>query len=373
MDVAQASATIEASFRQQVQGNPKARNAYLLVDSEALGVHLDLAAGTTEGQPADPRQASYMASVGKLFTATLIAILQEQGALAFDDPIERFLDAELMDGLHVHKGHDYSSAIQVRHLLNQTSGLYDNFWPLLEKLRHDPAFAMSPRDAVLWGKQNLSPKFPPGRKLYYTDTNYHLLGLIIEAISGRPFHEALREHIFAPLGMRHAHVLHSSDPIEPSDYPIADFYAYDTNFLNLKGYAGIDYAGGGVVAPMHDLLIFMKALASHQIIKPDTLEQMKSDKARFNIGIDYGYGIWQYTTIPLLLPKQFNAWGVVGATGAFMFHHPLTSSYIIGAFNDLSYMRKAIRFMFFKVIKPLTKLHAARMRDTKPAVRFPAR
>jgi D-alanyl-D-alanine carboxypeptidase len=73
------------------------------------------------------------------------------------------------------------------------------------------------------------------------------------------------------------------------------------------------------------------------------------------IGFKYGYSIWKPITIPLLMPKKYNSWGCVGVTGAFMFYHQLTQSYIIGTFNDSSYSGKAIQFMFSNIINELLK------------------
>lgn len=101
-------AQIEHNFRKFAQKNKKVRNAYLLVHSEKLDVHINLAQGKTNGQPANTAQASHMASVGKLFASTVIGILHDKGLLAYDDKIINYLDADIMSGLHVYKGVDYS-------------------------------------------------------------------------------------------------------------------------------------------------------------------------------------------------------------------------------------------------------------------------
>jgi D-alanyl-D-alanine carboxypeptidase len=287
-----------------------------------------------------------MASVGKLFTSVIISMLHEKGELSFEDRINHYLDPELVDGLHVYKGKDYSSEIQIRHLLNQTTGLPDDFYPLFDKLLADHDLDIGPREAVEWAKDNLTPQGVPGKKAYYTDTNYHLLGLIAENIYREPFHAILKKLIFDPVGMKQAYMLHYSEPEEASPHPVAGFYADQTRLNDIKGFAGIDYAGGGVVAPLEDLLLFMKALVGHQLVSKETLARMKSDKARLMPGFDYGYGIWQVHPIPLLIPARYKSWGVLGATGAYMFYHPELDTYVIGNFNHLAWQRKCVRFMF---------------------------
>lgn len=157
----------------------------------------------------------------------------------------------------------------------QTSGLYDVFFPLWEKIMADPAFMISTREAITWGKQHMKPVAKPGTKHYYTDTNYYLLGFIVESVTGKPFYQAMHEMIFDTLGMSHAWM--------------------------------------------------------------------------------HGYSIWKPRIIPLLMPSQLYCWGCVGVTGAFMFFHPGTESYIIGTFNDFAYRGKTLTFMAQKVIKVLVE------------------
>ena len=355
MTTAEAMSRSESDFRKQVQRSPTPRNAYLRVYSPKLGVDLGIAEGRTGDTVADIRQPVHLASVGKLFTATIVGILNERGALSFSDPVSRYLDAELMSGLHVLDGSDHSNEIQVRHLLNQTSGLDDAFWPLMQELQRDPSMRMSPREAVEWGKRNLSPNSKPGEKHHYTDTNYYLLGLIVEAITGRPFHEALHEFIFEPLGMQSAYMQGYSEPAAPDGYPPAQIFLEDTDYTDIPGFAEIDYAGGGVRATLEDYLKFMTALVNGNLVTAETLETMKSDDAPSMPGIRYGYAIWKFVTVPVLAPAKFNCWGCVGVTGAFMFYHPLTDSYLIGSFNDTRYKSRALRFMLSKVVRPLLK------------------
>jgi D-alanyl-D-alanine carboxypeptidase len=357
MDRATVESTIESRFRKKVQRSAKVRNAYLLVHSDKLNIHMNLAEGKTGNVDAHPKQPLHLASVGKLFTATITGILHDRGELAFDDRISKYLDRELMDKLHVYKGKDYSDDIKISHLLKQTSGLNDVFYNLYEKLLKEPQ-VISPRDAVLWGKENLKPKAEPGKRHFYTDTNYYLLGLIIENITGKPYHEVLHQFIFNPLGMKNAYMHGFSQPAVPSEFPAARLYIKNVDLFTVEGLAQIDYAGGGVVAPAEEFLLFMKALLNHRLVKKETLQQMLNDDIPMGFptpGFNYGYSIWKFKTIPVLLPEKLTCWGCVGATGAFMFYHPKTESIIIGSFNDFSFRSKALQFMVGGVVKTLLK------------------
>lgn len=350
---------IERIFRQQVNSDKKVKNAYLLVHSEKLGVDINIAEGKTGEIQANPKQANHLASVGKLFTATVTSMLHDKGLLSFEDKIVKYLDTELMSGLHVYKGKDYSGDISIKHLLNQTSGLNDVFFPLLKKLMNDPNLELTVRQALEWGKTNLKPVGKPGQKHFYTDTNYYLLGLIIENITKKPFHKAMHEMVLEPLKMDNAYINGFSEPKNKPLYPPAHIFLFNNNFIENKRVAKIDYAGGGIVAPLSEYLVFMKALFKGQLVKEATLNKMIYDDIKMGfpaIGFDYGYSVWKPKAIPLLMPKKYFCWGCVGVTGAFMFFHPQTESYVIGTFNDKSYTSKALRFMLTKVIKPLLEM-----------------
>ena len=350
---------IESDFREQAQNDKNVKNAYLLVHSEKLGIDMNIAEGRTGEILTNPKQANHLASVGKLFTATVIGMLHDKGLLDFDDTIPEYLDKDLTHGLHIYKGKDHSNYITIKHLLKQTSGLNDVFFPLFKMMINDPTLEMSVREALEWGKSNLKPVARPGQRHFYTDTNYYLLGLIIENITNKPFNEAVHEMILGPLKMDNAYINGFSEPKDKPKYPPSNIYLFNTNFIENKRIARIDYAGGGVVAPLSEYLVFMKALAKGQLVNEATLNKMIYDDIKMGypaIGFDYGYSVWKPKAIPFLMPKEYFCWGCVGITGAFMFFHPQTDAYVIGTFNDKSYTSKALRFMLMKVIKPLLKI-----------------
>jgi D-alanyl-D-alanine carboxypeptidase len=115
----------------------------------------------------------------------------------------------------------------------------------MDELVADPEFRITPRKAIEWVNKNSEPHFPPGAGFQYTDTNYHLLGLIIEKRTGLPFHEALKQYIYEPLEMKHSSMLHNSEPIEPCSFPIADFDIRGTRLNEVEAYGSLDYAGSG--------------------------------------------------------------------------------------------------------------------------------
>ncbi|UCB42270.1 MAG: beta-lactamase family protein [Dehalococcoidales bacterium] len=361
VDIKNTQKSIEKIFRNTVQKDHKIHNAYLLVHSDKLGIHLNIAEGSTNNIPANENQPYYVASVGKLFTSVLAGVLVEQGKLSYEDTITPYLDEGLLQNLHVVKGRDYTNQIRIRHLLNHTSGIHDYFGDkpkhatlMLEQIVREPSHFWTPREVIQWSKENLNSHFPPGKGFHYSDTGYHLLGLIIEKITSVPFQAALKQYIFQPLEMNHSYLVQHSEPLIKSDHPVANIYIGETRIdVTQHRSLSIDYAGGGIVSTSDDLLKFMKALVKHVIISVDTFEKMK-DWARFFFGIDYGYGIMNIKTIPVFMPKKLNSWGNAGFIGSFLFYNPGMDAYFIGSLNQQGYHVKGVRMML-KVINTLSK------------------
>ncbi|KGR79836.1 serine hydrolase domain-containing protein [Ureibacillus manganicus] len=347
MEKAKVQTGIEQFFKKRVEKDAKIQNAYLRVHSEKHGIDFQMATGK---EAIHSEQPFYIASISKLFTSVLFGQLVEQGYCSYEDKISKYLDAEILTNLHIYKEKDYSNEIKIRHLLNNTSGLNDfvEDKPVKGKsmpdlLVDEPNRIWTPLEVINWAKENMKNHFPPGRGFHYSDTGYHLLGFIIENISGLPFHEVLRKNIFEPLEMKHSH-FSRTEPIEKSPYEVAKFYIRQTDMTNSES-LGILYAGGGIVSTTGDLLTFMKALVNGKMLKKETIEKMKNDCGKFFLGIDYGYGLMNIKTIPLLMPAKYNSWGNAGSTGSFMFYHPATDAYIIGTLNQFGYGQKGIRLM----------------------------
>lgn len=103
-------------------------------------------------------------------------------------------------------------------------------------------------------------------------------------VTGMPFHEALSRTIFQPLQMENAYLLQHSGPLQENTRPMAGVYAADTNLAHYRSLS-VDYAGGGVTAPLEDLLKFMQAVVQGRLLQAETLETMMNDCAKFSLGI----------------------------------------------------------------------------------------
>ncbi len=132
------------------------------------------------------------ASVSKVFTATAVMQLVEQGRLKLDEDINHYLTKFQL-------GHEFAQPVTLHHLLTHTSGLDEHFLS-----------ALSPRNEPLpdlgdYFARHIPPRVaPPGQRLNYSNHGLALAGYVVEAVSGEPFAEYVERHILLPLGMAHS-------------------------------------------------------------------------------------------------------------------------------------------------------------------------
>ena len=145
----------------------------------------------------------YLASVTKIYIATLVMLLSQDRLLSLDDPAARYLPASLVDGIDIYGGHDYSRAVTVRQLVSMTSGIPDYYEEkgkdgktMPDLFIEDPARTWTAGEMINRARTDLTPHFPPGQGLYYSDTNYQLLGKIIENVTRTSLSSALQNYLW---------------------------------------------------------------------------------------------------------------------------------------------------------------------------------
>jgi CubicO group peptidase (beta-lactamase class C family) len=143
------------------------------------------------GVALSPESVFEPGSVTKQFTAAAVLLLEQDGKLAIDDPVRKYIP-ELPD---------YGSTITIRHLLNHTSGLRDwgsvadiGGWPR-ETRAHSNANVL---DIAI---RQRALNYKPGAEYSYTNTGYNLLAILVGRVAGKSLAEFTRERIFLPLGM----------------------------------------------------------------------------------------------------------------------------------------------------------------------------
>lgn len=344
-------------FETIVQKDPKMSTGILLIHSDSLNIHWKTAVNGDTTVNTHPDQPYHFASIGKTTTAVMIGILHEKGLIDFNDPINKYLDKTIIQGLHVYKGREYSDQLLVKQLLNHTSGLPDYYMDkaankqrLLELMLSDPNRFWTPQQTINWSKEHLQPKFKPGKGFHYSDTNYQLLGLIIEHITGLPLHEAYQQYIFDPLNMQQSYLIWHSEPKSPSIYPMVDLYHGNLNLSQAKSIS-MSWASGGIVSTSEDMLKFLKAIVNHKVITEKTLYKMQN-WVKMAPNIRYAYGLMKFRF--LMMPKKYDIWGNSGSIGAFMYYNPAMDVYTIGSFHKLNCQVQPIYFIF-KVLRTINK------------------
>ncbi len=173
-------------------------------------------------RPAAPTDTFRIASISKTFTAVVVLQLVDEGKLSLDDPLSRYGEGGF--------GVPNAGNISLRQLLNHTSGIFD--WSDTARALADlcactPAesslLSYTPREMVEYAVST-DPYFPPGEDFRYCDTNYILLGLIIEEATGFSLQSEIAERLIGPLGL--------DDTVYPTDssMPGTPMHAYWTPY-----------------------------------------------------------------------------------------------------------------------------------------------
>lgn len=342
---------IEKHLTKIVEKNDSLSSALLTIYSNKTGYFEQFAAGTTHqstNQPVRIDSQYHSASVGKTMLASVYGLLVDEGKIHFDDTINTWLDDDILNGLFVIDGTDYSEQVTLRHLLSHTSGVGDYFEgpvksgkPMLDLITSNPDLTFTPADLLAFTRDNQEPVGQPGQQFYYSDTGYILLGLILEEIEGKPYSDILEERIFEPLGMKDSYLMFYED--EPSD--MIGIYVNGIDMSD-RNALSVDWSGGGVVTTMNDLLVFMKALENGTLLSGEAYRQMTDFAHRYDKGIYYGMGMMAFDFSKLSFLLRFSGmtdvYGAVGATGTYVLYDKDKDTYFIANFGSLDFAEKSI-------------------------------
>jgi CubicO group peptidase (beta-lactamase class C family) len=307
-----------------------------------------------EGTPMEVDTPFFVASVDKLFTATVIVMLHERGQIDLDETIVNYLPQALISGVHRLDGVDYTGTITVRHLLSHTSGLAD--WledrpkrgkSIAENLIQDGDRSWTVSEILRIVREQLAPHFPPQavhwkrQKARYCDTNYILLVAIIEVVTCRPLHRVLHDLVFRPLALRHTWVAGHSEPSAPTPKPAALWAG--SKRLEIPLFMRSVW---GVYSTAEDTLAFLRALVRGAVFnEPGTVALMQQRWNRFRVPlnrlalrspswpIEYGLGLMRFddpilkllARLPSALMPIYPAPAVIGhsgSTGSWLFFCP---------------------------------------------------
>ena len=346
---------LQALLDRQV-GRGHVHNLVVGVQSGDRRIDLAAAAGT-----ADPQTGAGMnvetpysiASITKMYTTTAILMLHERGQLSLDATMASYLPGSLIAGCHVLDGRDRSGEIRVYQLVNQTSRLADYFLDrprggtsVFDDLKRgrDRKLDIEQIMAVVRG---LPAKFEPGadggRRAAYADTNYRLLGAIIEAVTGESLTRNFQEMLFTPLGLKHTFVYDAAE-VAPDQKP-ATIYLKDRP-VDLPGFFSSNKPDGGIVSTAAESLVLLRAFFDGGLFDKGFFDRMKRWNRIF-FPMQYGYGMMRVN-----LPRAFSPLrpfpeyiGHSGSTGSFAYFCPDKSLYLVGTLNQIATRSLPIRLM----------------------------
>ncbi len=224
-----------------------------------------------------------IASCTKTFTATLIFQLAEEGLIDLNEPVSTYLPAAWIARTgNAHR----ASILQV---LSHRSGIPDYYTARFELDRLDKFSNHFTGLDILAYTDDLEPEFEPGTTYSYSNTNYLLLGLVIEQILNTNLDNAFREAFFEPLGMASA-----SFPDGSPDDMIKGYGAItDDRVIETERLYGDELGSGdgGLVMNTYDLATFIRALGSGQLLSPTSFAQMTDwfDLPDYWTDSDYGF------------------------------------------------------------------------------------
>ena len=334
------------------------KSGILHVYSESRGINIKIAESKEDAISIN--HPFYTASVTKIFTATAIGILKDQNKLNFEDKIAGYLPDSLITNLHVLGGKNYSEELTIANLLQHTSGLPDYFTDetndgspnIINQLLMKPNKLWSTGELIQFSKEKMTPHFVPSKGYHYTDTEYVLLALIIENVSGLSLDEFFKQHIFQPLNMHSSYVNLKSSSIK-NKLPIVKFYASQYELSSLKSLSA-DWGGGGLVSTTHDLIAFLKAFNTDKIVKKETRLAMQNWVTETK-GMEYGFGIRQVSIDKLTNTKSdLQLIGHSGSTASFLWYCPQLDIYISGTFNQLEVSKSAL-ILVYKILTMIEK------------------
>ncbi|MCE4026045.1 beta-lactamase family protein [Microbacterium sp. Au-Mic1] len=231
------------------------------------------------GTPMQVGMHTRIASLTKMYTATIVLQLAQEGRLALDDTIGTYVD-----------GIPNGDTITLTQLADMTSGIasYTMNDKLLAKYFADPTAVYTPEEVIAAGAA-VSPLFPPGEGFAYSNTNTVLLGKVIEKVTGQDVGALMQSRIFDPL-----HLANTSWPGTSAALPEPYARGYTLNGNSATPDAPADstdwnpswsFTAGEIISDIDDLLTMGRALGTGQ-----GLVDAKTQTLRLTSFSDIGYG-----------------------------------------------------------------------------------
>jgi D-alanyl-D-alanine carboxypeptidase len=297
--ISESARTRLEQFRAK-EGFPGANFAFVLPDGAAASVSVGVSDIVSQ-RSLMSTDLMLAASVGKTFVAATMLQLAQEGKVNLDDKIERWFKDDAW-----FKRLPNATSVTVRMLLNHSSGIPNqDFTNLGKAVLANPDRSWKPEELIAFILDK-TPLFAAGEDHAYADTNYLMVGMIIERITNQTLYHEVTRRFLKPLNLTH------TIPQEGRVIPgVINGYTSDAaiefGIAGPKGAMIVDgkfvfnpqfeWAGGGFASTAEDLAHWAKALYEGQLIKQPYFDQMLTGIkagifARYGLGVNIGEGRW---------------------------------------------------------------------------------
>jgi D-alanyl-D-alanine carboxypeptidase len=224
-----------------------------------------------------------IASITKTFVATVVLQLVDEGQLNLDDTLEGFVP-----------GIANGDAITLRQVLGMTAGIRDYVTDPRIAIDYaaDPLLPFSPEEAVQIMRRG-TPNFAPGDGVQYSNSNYILLGLIVEQVTGNSIEQEIEERIITPLGLSGTSFPTSPEMPAPFMHGYAGAALGDPLVDASRSNPALPWASGAMISTLRDMRTWGEALATGSLLSPETQRQQLEFTPFPNAapGQEVGYGL----------------------------------------------------------------------------------
>jgi CubicO group peptidase (beta-lactamase class C family) len=272
----------------------------------------------------------------KLVTIAMILREFDRGAMAPDTPVSELLSEDVLSGLCVVRDQDYSSTLTVEHLLSHRSGIVDFLEPPAKKVRslfgqaliRDRAWTL---DQALEIAKHYPGLFRPGakNKTHYSNTNYAMLGAILQESTGMTFEQLVTLRIVTSLGFKSTYVF---TPSHVDRYFSLAPLQRGSEVLRLPRVLSSLGASGGLITTAQEMTRFLRAFWSDELFGPQWRDYLTAEPLTIERGLRMSRGLMM-TSGP---PSVSGMVGQAGATGSAALIDPATGMVGVLALNHLT-------------------------------------
>lgn len=262
-----------------------------VTDSKGESAGVAVGKGSLEAGQAPPLDGEVrIGSNTKTFVAVVVMQMVQEGKVGLDEPIETYLP-----GLIKGEGID-ASRITVRQLLQHTSGLpeYTDTVPGRSDIFQIKDHYAQPRD-LLDTALSKPAAFEPGTQWAYTNTNYVVLGMLIERVSQRPVGEQIDQRIIKKLGLSHTYFPAPGDRSIKGTHPQGYHLSAEGKLEDITEMdPAWGWAAGAMVSTPSELNTFFQAVFDGRLLTQASIDEMKKSvdaSSRFGPGVVYGLGL----------------------------------------------------------------------------------